>query len=109
MIAHGSSWLLTLKENNLAWLDSQNLKLPYKSKKISPKHKGPFCILERLGPLTYRLELSSEWNIHPVFNVALLKLYHETTEHGPNNHWQMSKYINGKNSPEVEKILVHQS
>jgi len=86
VIAHGSSQLSTLKENNLAWLDSQNLKLPYESKKISPKHEGPFHILERLGPLTHHLELPPEWNIYPVFNVVSLKLYHETTEHGPNNH-----------------------
>jgi len=53
------------------------------------------------------LELPPEWNIHPVFNIALLKPYHETTEYGPNNHWQMSKYINRENLPEVEKILAH--
>jgi len=88
-------------------LDSQNLKLPYESRKISPKHEGLFCILKRLGPLTYHLELPPEWNIHPVFNIALLKPYHETTEYGPNNHWQMSKYINRENLPEVEKILAH--
>ena len=81
MIAHGSSWIPTLKENDLAWLDFQNLKLPYESRKISPKHEGPFHILERLGPLTYCLELPPEWNIYPVFNIALLKPYHETTEH----------------------------
>jgi len=109
MIAHGPSWLSTLKGNDLVWLDSQNLKLSYESKKISSKCKGPFCILERLGPLTYRLELLPEWNIHPVFNVALLKPYHETTEHSLNNYWQMSKYINRENLPKVEKILAYQS
>jgi len=60
VIAHGSSQLFTLIENDLAWLDSQNLKLPYESRKISPKHEGPFYILERLDPLTYHLELPPE-------------------------------------------------
>lgn len=67
------------KVGELVWLRLQ----PYKqrSAKGGPSHKlskrfyGPFPILERVGAVAYRLQLSSVTKIHPVFHVSLLKKF----------------------------------
>ncbi|KAD3067307.1 hypothetical protein E3N88_35187 [Mikania micrantha] len=42
--------------------------------KLSPRFVGPFKILERIGPVAYRLELPLELgNIHDVFHVSNMK------------------------------------
>jgi len=38
------------------WLEGTNLSLFY-NKKIKTKHEGLFKVLEKLSPVTYRLEL----------------------------------------------------
>ena len=42
--------------------------------KLNPRYIGPFLILERIGPVAYRLELPSELSkVHDVFHVSNLK------------------------------------
>ena len=42
--------------------------------KLNPCYIGPFLILERIGPVAYRLELPSELSkVHDVFHVSNLK------------------------------------
>ena len=41
---------------------------------MAPRYVGPFKILERIGPVAYRLELPTELgNVHNVFHVSNLK------------------------------------
>ncbi|WMV25816.1 hypothetical protein MTR67_019201 [Solanum verrucosum] len=45
--------------------------------KLSPRHIGPFNVLERVGPMAYRLALKPNLSrVHPVFNMSMLKKYH---------------------------------
>ncbi|XP_050945185.1 uncharacterized protein LOC127150724 [Cucumis melo] len=47
-----------------------------KKGKLSPRFVGPFEILERVGPMPYRLALSLSLSVvHDVFHVSMLRKY----------------------------------
>ena len=49
--------------------------------KLSPGYCGPFEVLERIGPIAYRLAFPASTRAHNVFHVSLLKKY----VHDPNH------------------------
>ena len=47
-----------------------------KRRKLNSMYIGPFRIIEKIGPVAYRLELPSELSrIHNVFHISMLKKY----------------------------------
>ena len=50
--------------------------------KLSPRYIGPYEIIERIGPLAYRLALPVELSsIHNVFHVSMLRRYRSDPSH----------------------------
>ncbi|KAK6150907.1 hypothetical protein DH2020_015839 [Rehmannia glutinosa] len=53
-----------------------------KKGKLSPRYIGPYEILEKVGPLAYRLALPPELSqIHNVFHVSMLHRYRSDPSH----------------------------
>jgi hypothetical protein len=63
---------IPFKKGDEVWLNSKNIRLPYLTRKLTPKQEGPFLIIEVISPLSYRLKLLTQWKIHPVFHAHLL-------------------------------------
>lgn len=42
-------------------------------KKLTQQYIGPFCIMEKISCLAYKLDLLPNWRIHPVFSVTQLE------------------------------------
>ena len=49
--------------------------------KLSPRYYGLFEVLERIGPVAYRLALLASTRDHNVFHVYLLKIYVHDPSH----------------------------
>jgi hypothetical protein len=43
--------------------------------KLLPKWIGPFKVVSKVGPVSYKLEMNPGWHVHPVFHVSMLELY----------------------------------
>ena len=59
-----------------------------RSKILGTKLVGPFKILQLIGKVFYRLEISEVWKIRNVFHICLLKEYHTDerfTKSAPND------------------------
>ena len=49
------------------------LKKQKKENKLTPKYNGPYKVLQRIGSMTYKLDLPPFSHVHPVFHVSCLK------------------------------------
>ena len=81
------------------------LSVSHSSRKLAPKYVGPFPILARIGPSSYRLQLPERFKrTHPVFHASLLKPHH-----GPAPLEQEPAFVDAQGIAEyeVEAILAH--
>ena len=95
---------VTFAVGDLVWLKTSYLQLPSTSaRKLAPRWVGPFPILERIGEVSYKLQLPDHWKGHPTFHVLLLKLHY-----GPAHPNQAPVFtVDDESEYEVEKILEH--
>ena len=67
----------TFQAGNMVFLCLQSYKqssLKIKgNQKLAPKFYGPYKVLQKIGTISYKLELPSSSRIHPVFHVSCLK------------------------------------
>jgi hypothetical protein len=93
------------KEGDQVWLEGKNLWINQPTAKLAPRRHGPFKIIQVMSAVNYRLELPTQWSIHPVFHIDLLTPYRETIMHGPNFTRPTPELIDGEEEYTVEKIL----
>jgi hypothetical protein len=93
------------KEGDLVWLEGKNLCINQPTAKLAPRRHGPFKVIQVMSAVNYRLELPTQWSIHPVFHTDLLTPYKETIMHGPNFTRPTPELIDGEEEYSVEKIL----
>jgi hypothetical protein len=51
-----------------------------KGRKLTPRYEGLFTMIEKIGPLTYRIALPPDWEIHNVLNIEHLEPWKEPLE-----------------------------
>ena len=95
------------KVRDKVWLEATNLRLQYPSRKLAPRHLGPFEISQVLSPIVYHLQLPPTWKIHNVFHASLLSPYKQTDTHGPNFSTLPPDLISSEKEYEVETIISH--
>ena len=71
----GKQTALEMNQGDWVLLNAKNIRTKRPTKKLSPKHYGPFKILDKIGSRSFRLKLDKRWNIHKVFHLSLLEPY----------------------------------
>ena len=90
-----------LKEGDKVYLLTKNMKTKRPSKKLDHVKVGPFLIVERRGPVNYKLELPKGSKRHPVFHVSLLEPADPSTPVQDSFQYETEE----EDEYEVEKIL----
>ena len=52
-----------------------SLKQAKKDNKLSPKYYVPYKVLQKIGTMAYKLELSASSRVHPIFHVSCLNKF----------------------------------
>ena len=64
--------------NDRVWVNS-SLILRNKNKKLKLRKLGPYKILEKVSPVTYKIDFPKKIRIHPIIHVSELEPYYEDT------------------------------
>ena len=65
---------------------------------------GPFCIIEKINDVTFRLDLPPQLRLHPVFHSSLLETYQDNTI--PNRITPPPSPIKLEVRPEYEVVAI---
>ena len=61
---------------DMVWLLRRHIATTHPCAKLDYKRLGPFRIIEWINPIGFRLALPPTFNIHDIFHVSLIELYH---------------------------------
>ena len=74
---------------------------------MAPRRTGPFTVKNKLGPVTYELNLPKSWKIHNRFHVTLLTPVEENDIYGKHFQKPPPELVHGEEEWEVEAIINH--
>ena len=95
------------KVGDMVWLNRRNIRTTRPSQKLDIKRMGPFRIEEIVGEArsAYRLQLTPQMRVHPVFHVSLLEPYRENQLAGRTQDPPPPLEVEGDLEYEVKEIL----
>ncbi len=101
---------VNFEETDEVWLNIKNLWLPegLNHKFLGP-YAGPFKMLEKKFPDTYKLELPKNLKVHPIFHVSILKPVACDTSRLNREHNSRPPLDLIDNEPEFEVEVVFKS
>src|SRR4029078_10021433 len=78
-----------------------------RGKKLLMKYDGPFEILQKISPVTYRIRMPASYGMHPVLNIAHLERYHKSPDEFGNRPSKKMNRDDFENLPEfaVDRIV----
>ena len=92
-----------MKIGDLVTLNAIKIRTKWPSKSLSHKLQGLFKVLEKKGSRTFKLEISPQWKIHPIFHISLLDPYRTSIRPGREQPPQEPGEIDGDLEWEVER------
>jgi hypothetical protein len=95
----------TFTPGQQVWLSSKNITTSHPARKLAPRQLGPYKVLERTSPLTYRLDLPPSMRQHPVFHVDRLSPWLANPINGLSPPPPPPEHIDDEDEYEVEKVL----
>ncbi|KAH7300668.1 hypothetical protein KP509_24G073700 [Ceratopteris richardii] len=87
------------------WLLRNNLQTSRPCAKLDHQKFGPFTILAKINPVTFKLQLLSTMRIHPVFHVSMLEPYQISPLRGERPSPSPPIEIDDHEEFEVEHVL----
>ena len=93
---------------SLVLLDGRGLETDLPSKKLSDRQHGPFEVIERIGDVSYRLKLPTNWKIHDVFHISKLTPFKQPSFPSQISH-PNNPPLTPSNDVSLHKIISHKS
>lgn len=90
---------------DLVFVSTANFNTTRPSKKLDYRKLGPFPVLEKFSPVTYKIKLPKSVRVHPVFHVSLLEPAHKDTDPKRKVPPPPPVIVNSEVEWEVEEIL----
>ncbi len=104
--------IVEYEEGDLVLINRQGLGMLRNEKgrgaKLLPRYDGPFEILKKISPVTYRLRMPASYGTHPVLNISHLEKYHRSpSEFGPRQEIPLQRAgFDVLQEVEVERIIA---
>ena len=94
-----------IKVGNQVMLNAKKILTKRPVKKLIPKLFGPFKVLEKRGTRAFKLEISPQWEIHPIFHLSVLEPYRHSVRPGREQPRGEVEEIDSDLEWEVERIV----
>ena len=104
-------WYYDKGVQNIPWKVGDSVMLNLKDcqtteRALQPRYEGPFKVIEKLSPVTFKLNLPSKYrSIHPVFHATKLATYNAPTIVGQRGPTPTPVVVDGEEEWIVDRIL----